>query len=479
MRNKWIVFLLLILSPSAFGLNDKPKTLSEEISNLLEHEMTSAEIGIVVADANSGKTIYEHNGFKLFTPASNTKLFSAAAALYELGPEYKFQTAIYVNKKNITQKTLKGNLYIHFSGDPSLRIKHLSKLITQVANAGILKIKGDIILDTSDFNGPNYAPGWSQEDLNWYFNAPITTIILNQNTIDVNLIPGSKLGNKAKAVLVKEKLAPFIKLNTDVDTVTYPESMNSCSLEINITQHNDVTLTGCWPISDQAKTLHIAIKNPNLFAKAIIKRELKKQGLKFTGTIKEGAMPTGLNQIALKESAPLKLLLQTLLKDSNNIYAECITKTLGKHSYNEGSFINGVNAITDILHKKVNLDAEKYVLKDGSGASRYTLLSPKQIVRLLFVIHHTPDLASIYEQALPESGQDGTLKHRMQSFDLRGKIAAKTGSMSGVSSLSGILTDRNHHQMIFAIMINHFVGEISEAKMLQAKIASILYSGEP
>lgn len=475
---KKLFLLLTCVSINTYASEmQKPISLSQAIESLIEHNMPTADVGISVKDATSGKTIYERQSYQLFTPASNTKLFSSAAALYHLGENFTFDTSVYANTKKLKSKTLNGNLYIKFSGDPSFRAIHLKKLIANT-HKKINTIKGNVVIDDSQFSGEVYGPGWSQEDLNWYFCAPITSVMINQNTVDVNIIPGSKLGNHAQLKVVDKDFMPYVKVSSDkIKTVTYPTAEKHCSLYPKGNSKNNYHVSGCWPISNKARTLHFAIRNPNLLAKQIILSELIKNNIKLNGKIVFGTTPTSLKTISTHQSRPLKLLLQTVLKDSNNVYAEAITKTLGKYVYNVGSFQEGVNAIENILYDKANLDFNKIVLRDGSGGSRYTLISPRQITRLLFVIHHTPKIAKLFEQALPESGEDGTLKHRMKSFDLKGKLFAKTGSMTGVSTLSGFLTTRNNQKLIFSIMVNHIVGDINEARELQAQIASVLYGG--
>lgn len=472
-----IVSLIALLPLTSLADNPKPLSAQQEIEALVAHNLPNAQIGIALADANTGRLIYEHNAFQTFTPASNTKLLTGAAALATLGPEFRYTTSIDAKPSAIHKKQLKGNLYITFTGDPSLRVKHLKALIKSIA-PNLKHIKGNVIIDNTRFSGPQYAPGWSQEDLSWYFNAPISTIILNQNTIDVNLIPNNRLGGNAKLAIVNPAFKPYFNVRGQIKTVTYPESMKHCSLDPVLDENNTLNLSGCWPISNKARTLHFAIKNPDLFAQQLIQNELKQYKIRVSGRVQFGKTPQQVTHLAQHQSRPLKSLLRIMLKDSNNIYAESLTKTLGYHARKTGSFQEGTRAINAILQNIANIDSTKWVIKDGSGGSHYNLVSPKQLVRLLFAVNHMP-MSNIFKHALPESGEDGTLQHRMKSFDLKGKLFAKTGSMSGISTLSGYIKTRKGQPLVFAIMINHLVGDLGEARMLQAKIASVFYAGTP
>jgi len=351
----------------------------------------------------------------------------------------------------------------------------LDKLVAKINQAGIRRIKGNVIIDDSVFQKPWYGPGWSQDDLNWYYAAPITGVILEQNAIGVNLTPNPTLGKPAMMSLAKGNTQPFATLKHKVKTVTYKAAMKNCSLNVNVTNQNAIDFTGCWPSSTRSKYLRVAMRNPNLVAKQALTKMLQKHHIQLDGKIVVGKMPKHLKQLATVQSLPLKVLLGTLLKDSNNVYAESLTKTLGQKVRHKGTFQAGATTIKAILANKANLNPNEYELFDGSGQSRYDLITPRHLVRLLFVMHNNPTLGPIYENALPESGENGTLKGRMKAFDLRGKIHAKTGTLKGVTALSGYLTTKNNHPLIFSIMINHVVGDVDTAKALQSQITSILY----
>lgn len=449
--------------------------LRTAIEPLIANTLPAAQIGITVMEAMSGQVLYDRQGFEVFTPASNAKLFSGAAALYQLGPDYRFKTQVAIKPKHLHDATYGGDLYWQFNGDPSFKKSHIAELVKKIKDKGIKKISGNIVIDNTRFKGPVYAPGWSVDDLNWYFSAPITSIIIDQNAVGVNLTPSKQLGKKAATSLADKSLKPFIKLNANVKTVTQKKAQYHCQLNVNVDNRNHISLSGCWPMSYKSKYMRIAVKNPRDFAERLIRAELKKQHISWHGKFKLGKRPKGAKVIATHESRPLKSLIYTLLKDSNNIYAESFTKTLGAEIGGAGTFQQGSNAIANILHKKANIDFTKLKLVDGSGGSRYNLISPRQITRLLYVIYNTNDINTLYRDALPLSGKNGTLKERMKSFDLTGNIYAKTGTLTGISTLSGYMKTHSGRNVVFSIMINHIVNQEADAKMLQSQIASALY----
>ncbi len=448
----------------------------DEIEILLENKLPQAHIGIVVADAETGKVIYDHSGYQSFLPASNVKLFTAAASLYGLGPEFRYSTTIFADKKKIVQQELNDNLYIKFTGDPSFKAEHLSNLIAQLKQSGIQSIKGNVVIDSSTFKGPTHAPGWAFEDKHWYYSAPISSIIINQNSQGVNLTPNQQLYKNATTSLEASPFKDYLSLKSNVSTVNQAEAKKHCQLEVSVDNENNISLNGCWPMSSRSKYMRIALQNPERMAQQLIKSELKKAEITFSGQFINGKVPSTANIIAQRKSEPLKTLLITLMKDSNNVYAECLTKTLANKMTQKGSFQEGVNAMEKILSEKAEIDFDQLMLLDGSGQSRYNLITPHQFTRLLTVVYNSPDIKNYYISALPVSGKNGTLKNRLNSFDLQNHVQAKTGSLKGATTLSGYITTKRKHKLVFSILMNNLVkNETKVAKNVQAKILSIIW----
>jgi D-alanyl-D-alanine carboxypeptidase/D-alanyl-D-alanine-endopeptidase (penicillin-binding protein 4) len=458
---------LIVMSWNGASLADIPERMRTAIEPLITSNIPTAQIGIVVADAKSGEILYDRNSFQAFIPASNAKLFTGAAALFGLGPDYRYATSIATNKS--------GNLYWQFTGDPSLTHEHIAEMIGNLRRAGVHRITGDIVIDSSRFSGPVYARGWCQDDLNWYCFSPITAIIIDQNTIGVNLTPSDKLKGKASTNISDPNLRNMVKLSSDIQTVTEKQAERYCSLNLEVDQQNTITMSGCWPIENKSKFLKIAVKNPERIAESYIRLYLQQHDIAWNGKITHGKKPADATTLVTHESQPIKTLIYTLMKDSNNIYAESFCKTLGYKQGGTGSFQIGANAIADILQQKANIDYTQLKLVDGSGGSRYNLVTPRQLMRILFVLYHTPTLGTLYRDALPVSGKNGTLKSRMTSFDLGGNIQAKTGTLSGVSTLSGYMTTSSGRDIVFSIMMDHLVVDAKEARSLQSKITAAFY----
>lgn len=444
----------------------------QSLNNIVEHSMPTSQIGVMVIDAQTGKTIYEYNGDKSFTPASVLKVFSGAAALRYLGADYQYHTTVSLNPQQLQNGVLHGNLYIKFSGDPSLRVGDLQRLIASVHQYGVNSIQGKVVVDDTRFQAPDRAPGWTNDSVYWAYAAPITSVILDENMFSVNFVPGA-IG---APLVVKPGLnMQYMQLQSNIRTVTFAQSMQDCSLVLNIDQQNTLRLTGCWPNSKGGWET-FSVPNPTLFAEKIVQQALIAQHVTLYGQVMAGKQPASLTVVADHASNPFSKLLKHMLKESDNIYAGSVTKTLGSMSVGSGTFLQGVNTIKMVLKPMTGIDFSKTVISDGSGQSRYDLVTPQQLTQVLYAVYKNPKLQQDFIDALPIAGIDGTMRYRMGNFKpLIGKIQAKTGSMKGISTLAGYETTASGHKVIFAIMVNNIVGKLPAARAMEDKMCVAMY----
>ena len=450
--------------------------LSTDISTLIEKNLPFANVGVQIEDAASGKVLYQRNSFQVFTPASNTKLFTAAAALYGLGKDYRYATSVYYDPAKLKNQILKGNLTIKFSGDPSLRVENLRHLIDELAGKGIKQIKGDLVIDNTRFQMPAIMSGISYDDLAWYYAAPVNTIILNDNALQTVFIPSRKLGGVVR--IKPDPDIPSIHIKSHLRTVTQSFADKFCDVTVSAKAYPRLTVSGCYPISAQAQVERLAIPDSLWLAKHIIAKRLRHHGIRLEGKIITGKVAAGLTVQISHHSQPLSKLLIHMLQYSDNVYANSFTKTLGANLLGRGSYKAGVLAEQQVLHKHSNLDFSQMDLADGAG-SRYNLISPRQITELLFSVYHSPAIRHSYFTALAKPGRSGSLHARMLGFGLRDHVKAKTGSMHDVSALSGYVTTASGREIIFSLLINHVVGGIAPAKRLEEKILAAVVKDAP
>lgn len=478
MHIKIALFILnvMVLSPVYAA-----SQMSTEIESFIQQGLPNASIGIVVLEADSGKTLFERHAKEPFPPASTTKLFTAAASLLSLGADYQFQTAIKIAKKDLVQNNLNGNLTIQFSGDPTLSITDLKQLITDIKTAGIHQINGNIIIDNTRFESPDYPMGWTWDSNAWYYQAPVTTIVLNENKVPVTLTSNETLGQKTAVALAANAEESLVKLDSDVVTVTQAESETHCQIEVQMDESNHLNLKGCWPQQTKPMTLKVALKNPLLLAEKVIMDALNTEKIVLTGKIITGKANQDLITIASHDSKPLKELLTKVLQDSNNLYSESLTKTMGAVHFKRGTFQTGMLAIKEILSKPTGIDFTTLRLMGGSGCSEYDLIQPYQLGRLLFAMDHDKTVGQDFKDALHVSGsenENSTLYKRLKFEDSKGRIQAKSGTKSGVSALAGYLTTNQNKKLIFVIMIDHFVDSSEKVKQFADEFCHLLINSK-
>lgn len=438
---------------------------NHKVTKMIKTNLPESTVGVMLQDAVTGKILYDYHGSKRFTPASTTKLFTAAAALKELGPDYCYETALYY--KN-------GKVAIKFSGDPSFKVANLHSLLKKLQEADINLIR-ELWLDDSLFDGPMLGFGWTWDSTSWYHAAPVSAIIIDRNQFGVTLFPATQLGRAVEAKLEQNyPLAITPELKVNMQGVSVEDSENLCQIMVDVDEQNNVGLSGCWPIGMEPVHLRLAIKNPRLKAQKLILEILAELQIKFNGKIKFGKMPGNLIKVAYHNSEPLHVLLNSILGDSNNLYAESLTKILGAKLYGNGSFKTGSLAVQQILSQFTGIDFSQVRLHDGSGQSRYNLLTPLHLSRLLYTMDHEKVLGPYFRDALALSGVNGTLHSRFASFDTKASIQAKTGTLHGVSALSGYLTTRSNRQLIVTIMINHAMENSAVLKQFENDLCYFL-----
>lgn len=454
-----IIFSLLIscLSPLGYA-----QTLTDKIDALIEQQLPHATVGVLIKDAQTGQVIYQKNEDKLLSPASGMKLFTATAALYQLKPDYYFVTTL-------SQKG--DNVYITFTGSPSLTIENLNDLLANLKKNGVTRIQGNIVLDVSRFQLPNYPNGTSYDDLGWYYSAPDSATILNENAVEYDFISAKKIG---MPIQIKPKTSPQgITLINEVVTVDAEQAKDHCTLNIDIQPHNTLRLFGCLAQNAEPQPMQLAVPEPILLVKQTIQDFLNKNGLILQGKIVLGRTPADAHVIARMPSENLSVLIIHMLRESDNLYANSLTKLLGYTVTGEGTYKQGTFAMRQILSQHTAIDFTQTEIADGVG-TRYNLTTPEQMVILLTNLYQDKQWRPIFFNALPQAGVSGTLEDRMKKTPLEKRVWAKTGTMHDISSLSGYLMHSEHQHLIFSIIINGINTPIEVAKSLEEKILLII-----
>lgn len=453
----------------AESIND---TIEQVLQTAMAHSdgMQTSNVGIDIISLQTGQTLYQKNSDHLYTPASVQKMITAAAALSYLKPDFRFQTTIYATGP-VSQGTLNGNLYVKFSGDPTLSLSDLSQMVDQLRAQHISRINGRVYIDNFDYDDVPYPPGCLWDDLSYSYGAPMNAIIIDRNKFALTFKPASYAGGKPQ--LSTNLPDGVINFTNELRTTT--SYIDNCPITIYSDMHNHYEVSGCLDARSGIQGRSLAIRDMVAYAEVELQNMLQRNQISFTGTIARGHVPQQAVALVVHSSPPLSVILQHTLKKSDNLYINTIFKKLGQMYFSEqGSWQNGLEAVKKILGPAAGIDFTKNLLTDGAGLSRYDLITPRQLTQLLYFIYHDPTVATPLIQALPIAGKDGTLRWRMLPEGSSESIHAKTGSMTGVSALSGFVVTRSHGTVAFAIMANDFVGKRVPYTHLQDHICEAL-----
>lgn len=436
---KKIIIFTLFLCVSCASLNqniynDNYNKIQNEIIKILESNvLKQTKIGIKVVSLNSGKVIFEQDSEKLFNPASNLKLITSLVALKVLKPEYKFKTEIFSDLPYRENEI--NNLYIKGSGDPSLNYFDLFKISLYLSKK-IKKITGDIIADTSYFDNIPLGKGWMWDDNIEDYSAPISSLNLNNNCIDIYLNSGINEQNKVKVYIFPFTKYADLLVNLNI---SYEDNI---TIERKTKPNGDLFLiSGTISNNFINRKLRCSISNPVIYTLTVLKEVLEKNGIKVSGDLKEDILPKEKVLLISHESSVLTHIINFFLKESDNHTGECLLKTLGATLSIPGTSNKGVKVIEKFL-KEIGIEENSYRVVDGSGLSRYNLVSPSLFIKILEYAYKDFSIYPEYISALPISGIDGTLKDRMKGDRCERKVRAKTGTMSGISCISGYLSTK-------------------------------------
>ncbi len=481
-----IIVLSTLVSISAFAVENthhhhtqtpahsqnkkNPISLQDSLDHVLKGVSPHAHIGVIVETVDGNQILYQHNADNLFTPASVNKLFVAIASLDYLKSDYHFETRIRTTGQ-INQGVLNGDIYFQFNGDPTLTDKQLIALINELKTLGINQINGHVYLDNTSYGSAAYAPGWLLHDLIFGYAAPLNAVIINENRFAIILSPSQP----GKPAAVSTTVPPGV-VRVENNTVTSPRKAE-CLLSVYSDSNNTYHMHGCVARQPSKQYYALALRDPIAYAEALIAETLKKNNIGFSAAIEIKPAPANSVVLTLHQSPPLNWIIREMLKDSDNLYTNSILKQIGGVYYqSQGTWQNGLNAVKQILGTPAGIDFNQIHLFDGSGLSKYNLVTPHQLAKLLHYAYQNPKIQTDIWNALPIAGQDGTLRGRLIAFAKGDVIHAKTGTMrgSGVSALAGYAKSRKHGLLVFVIMTNGLEDTHRAYKNTEDRICKIL-----
>ncbi len=439
-------------------------------------EFANAHWGVAIQSLETGEFFYLRNAKKGFMPASNLKLFTTAAALVKLGPDYHYYTPLYATADKDSSGRLKGDLIIRGSGDPSISGRYYDGDIIHVfdqwakglVELGIRVIDGHIIGDDNYFETEIMGHGWSWDYQSDYYAAQISALSFNDNCVDLLFSAGDTLGAIADVKIIPD--TDYIELENRVVTGDPPDGSRIFLHRQRNSNH--IECTGIFDVDDSEELEWVTVENPTRYTAVVFREILNQHGIKVRGKAFDiDQLPayhysTDTTRI-LKEyiSPPLGTIIKTINKKSQNLFAELLLRTLGREFLAKGTAKAGAKVAKSVF-AEWGIHPDYIVMADGSGLSRKNLVTPLSVITLLRAVKQH-QYGELFYDTLPIAGVDGTLYRRMQGTAALKNVRAKTGTIDRCRALSGYVSTRDGEEMVFSMIVNNHTVPTSLADRIQ------------
>ena len=430
--------------------------LASDLQAFLGSRTRNGTWGAMVVSVSRGDTLFNHRGDDAMVPASTMKLFTAALALERLGAEHTFSTDVLRVGAGDAKGTLNGDLVLRGDGDPALSPRFvrggtaapMATLAQFTAGAGIRRVTGDLIADGSAFEARRIPEGWLSRYAGAGYAAPFSALSLNENIVIIAVTPGS--GGRSAAVVL-EPATTALTVSSTVRTVA------GRGTRISARRVGDDRVIVSGTIGARAGTVRyqLVVGDPVQFTAGAYRAALNAQGITVDGAIRVGRTPEKAAVVTSLVSPPLASLVSVMNRESINHYAELLFRNAARGAGRQGvgSAETAGSALREFLSKRVGVEGEAVVAKDGSGLSVLDRVTARSLVQLLAHAHRAP-WGSAFHASLPVAGESELLRHRMRGTPAQGNLHAKTGTTNDVLGLSGYVTAENGEILAFAFLYN-------------------------
>ncbi len=421
------------------------------------------------------RVLASENADLAMTPGSVLKLTVTAAAVHHLGLEHRVVTVLR-GSVPLSQGTLAGDLVVVAAGDPTWNVRFfatdprspLHEIARQLHRRGLRRVTGDLLVDRSRFPGRGAALSRPAAELAYAYGAPASALAVDENTTWVEIAPGNDVGDPARLRALAG--AERFEWTNHMRTVTSARHERGTVDFQQVWGTARIVVRGEYPVSEPSYRVAMAVPDPDRHAGLALREALAAAGIVIAGEVRlvDRPWPTARGEVLARlASPPLGELLETILADSHNFYAEMLLRLLAAEILGEGRDDEALELVASFLAEEVGVGDEACQLDDGSGLSPYSLLSPEAVVALLRWIYRQ-SWRDAYLAALARPGI-GTLRAWGR---LPPGLAAKTGSIRGSLGIAGYLKDRGGEPVIFAAFLGH---RQEEAPVLRAELAAWLW----
>jgi D-alanyl-D-alanine carboxypeptidase/D-alanyl-D-alanine-endopeptidase (penicillin-binding protein 4) len=473
--------LLVLLVPSACGGSRPiavtpaaPRTivspveiLQKDLAAIFDAPQFERSLwSVLVRPVSGGDPLFARNAEKLAMPGSNMKIVTVAAAAEQLGWAHRFETRL-VTTASLESGILRGDLIVVGGGDPSVSERSdepgiLRSMARQLRAAGIIGIEGRIIGDDDRFDDKGFGDGWTMDNLPYGYSAPVSALEYNEGSVDLVLRAGAAAGEpvviqvrpEGSGLEIENRLVTVSEQGTGMLTMHRPPGSSR------------VVVEGQIPAKAEPFVRTASVDNPTAFFVAAFRAAVMAEGVDVVGdavdidTLASKPDLTNARTIGVRQSPPLSELATSMMKVSQNQYAEMLLKAIGG-----GTSEGGRRKVQEVLRTWAIPD-DSYIVADGSGLSRYNYVSAETLVRILQILHERPTHASIFPATLPVAGRDGSLARRLVATPAQGNVRAKTGTVDNARAISGYVRTGDGDTLAFSIIANNFSlasGEIDAA----------------
>lgn len=468
-----IVILFFALLSSFASAQSLEQNVYSVIDSFNVNEFNSrTQIALAVYDLQKDSLLFATNEKLLLHPGSNQKILTTAAALLFLNEEYEFTTGLYYDGE-ISGSVLKGNLYLKGGLDPDLRKEELELFLDEIKDKGIETIEGNIYADVSLMDDNFWGQGWMWDDDPWSDFPYFTALNINDDCVKIVIAP-TAIGKKASVKIYP----PSLFYTFENNLITHTLESHYTVMRNWKNRSNHFAISGSINVSEEPDTMFLNLTNTNYYAVTLMKEILYREeiitlGITDTSVTPEDAVLLGEIKRTLGE------VIINLNKNSDNLSAEMVLRALSSLNMKSRYSAKGGIYWVDSLITLAGFNPKNYRIVDGSGVSHYNLVTVELIIGILkYFYKEKPKLFDLLYNSFPVAGVDGTLKRRMKSGYAFGNVKAKTGTLSGVSALSGFVKNKSGGELAFSIFVQNFVGSTRRARNLQDRICEILAGSE-
>jgi D-alanyl-D-alanine carboxypeptidase/D-alanyl-D-alanine-endopeptidase (penicillin-binding protein 4) len=432
--------------------------LKGDVDTLLaDPALQHATWGVLVKSLDSGDIVYALNSGKLLLPSSTMKILTLAAAAERLGWDFTYETLIV---GDVGSFDTVGPLVVVGGGDPSIddwdgaATRLFGGWAEELKAVGIRAIAGDIIGDDNAFDDEPLGAGWMWDDLDRSFATGIGALQFNENTAQLTIAPGSSVGEPARVDATPPAAGLIVRSRVTTAAAGSPPAIATERLP----GREVLEVRGSVALGSAPVVRNVSVLNPTVYFVSELRAALVAHGIPVQGSAVDiddvPSLAAAGRTLVRHQSPPLAELAGTMMKLSQNLYAETLLKTLGRFAATPTAS-GGIAAVRAVL-SSWGVPDDGYQQADGSGLSRYNFVTPDTLVAVLTHLRDDARLRDPFLAALPVAGREGTLANRMNGTMAAGNARAKTGSMSNARALAGYVSTADGEPLVFAIIANNF-----------------------